>query len=326
MDARFLWIFDGFGGYHLPSGSLTVTAVKKTTTIGRGIALLALLALIATPAFAARPYFDIALDLGYEDNLLRAEEESDRLREVTRNLTASVNYPVPLGEHSGLYLRGALDQEKHQNYGRFDNLRISASATWRYKPDLSYTAPWYSLGMTVADWSYQRSELRDSRVWELEAMVGKRFTDRISGRFGLAYRERHATTQWLGLLNDERLFDMTNRRWFAGLDYRYGPVTLYGQYGVQAGDVVSTAVPTHKVVLASEEIQFDDAAPLSADGRWRFGYRLNATTRLLDLGANIALSRAAALDIALQYADVEAVGGNVYDNLALHVAYMHRFK
>ena len=282
--------------------------------------------LAVVPAYAARPYYDLSFDLGYEDNLLRAEVESDRLEDHSLNLSAAVGYPVLLGEHSGLYLRGAVESREYQTYGRFDHLRFTGSATWRYKPDLRFTAPWFSAGVTIADWTYDRSELRDSHVWELEVMAGKRFTDRISGRLGAAYRERHATTDQLGLLADERLFDMTNRRWFAGLDYRYGPVTWYGRLTRQSGDVISSAVPTRKVVLASEEIQFDDAAPRAADGRFRFGYRLNAVTRLFDLGANIAVSRTSAIDVALQYADVAGTGGNDYDNLTLHIAYMHRFK
>ncbi len=287
---------------------------------------LALLMTAAIPTHAARPYYDLSLDLGHEENLLRAEAESDRLEDTTVNLSAAVGYPVLLGEHSGLYLRGAVESSEHQTYGRFDNLRVGGSATWRYKPDLSFTAPWYSLGLKVTDWEYHRSELRDSIIWEVEAMTGKRFTDRISAHLGAAYGERHATTDQRGLIAGERLFDMTNRRWFAGLDYQLGPLTLYGRLTRQTGDVVSSAVSTRKVVLASEEIQFDDAAPIAANGRFRFGYRLNAVTRLLDLGANYALSRSSAIDVAIQYADVDGSGGNDYDNLMIHAAYMHRFK
>ena len=297
--------------------------MKRTTIIGLGLSLLMP---ATTPAFAAKPYFDLAVDLGHEENLLRAEASSDRLDDTRLDLSAAVGYPVLLGEHSGIYFRGAVEHSEYQSYHGFDNLRLSGSATWRYKPDLSFSAPWFSVGLKLAEWEFDESELRDSHVWELEAMAGKRFTDRISGRLGAAYRERHATTDQLGLIANERLFDMTNRRWFAGLDYQLGRLTWYGQYSYQTGDVVSTAVPTRKVVLASEEIQFDDAAPRSAAGRYRFGYRLDADTRLLDLGLNIAVSRTSAVDVALQYADVEAVGGNVYDNLALHVAYMRRFK
>ncbi|WP_459868128.1 hypothetical protein [Endothiovibrio diazotrophicus] len=284
-----------------------------------------LLVMIVPRAQGAGAYYDLSLDVGREDNLLRAAADVDRLADSSLDLTAAVGYPVPLGEHSGLYLRGALERIDYARYNGFDQLRLSGSVGWRYKPDLHYTAPWYALALKLSAWEFDQSELRDSRLWELSATTGRRLTDRVAVRAGAAYRERRATTGRVGWLSGERLFDTANRSLFAGLDYRYGGATWYGRYTVQWGDVVSTATWNPAVYGVAREAQFDDAAPVSASGRRRTGYRLDATSRLLDLGVNLPVGRATAIDLAAQYVDVAGAGGNDYHGLALHAAWLYRF-
>jgi len=276
-------------------------------------------------SYAARPFFDLGIDVGHDNNIGRAEEDSDILSDKFLTASVSANYLHQIDYNSGIVFKALAEWIDYQHYYALDHYVLGLSATYRFKPDLTYTAPWYSLGITGKRLEYHDSELRNGYTLEAQAMAGKRFTDRVMGKIGLAHHERLARTDEEGLLG-EKLFETQTTKAFVGMDYFWDKFIFYGQYTFQTGDVISTGRATRKVVLASDEIQQDDAIGRDKNNNIRWAYRLKGDTHIGDIGVNYSLSRAAALDFTVRAVEVKAAGGNRYDSYSAHLGLLYRFK
>jgi len=279
----------------------------------------------AQSSFAARPFFDLGVDIAHDDNIGRAELDSDRLSDKFVNVSGSINYLHQIDYNSGLVFKALAEWIDYQHYYGLDHYVLGLSATYRYKPELTYTSPWFSFGLKAKRLQYHDSEMRNGYTYEAEAMAGKRFTDRIMGKVGLAHHERIARTDEKGLLG-EKLFETQTTKAFVGLDYFLDKFIFYGQYTFQNGDVISTGMATRQIVLATDEIQQDDAIGRDSNNNIRWAYRLTGDTHIGDIGFNYSLSRAAALDFTVRAVEVKAAGGNTYDNYSAHLGLLYRLK
>jgi|GEM_PF-3405311 len=283
------------------------------------------LIVVAQSGFAARPFFDLGIDVAHDDNIGRAELDSDRLSDKFITASASANYLHQINYNSGVVFKALGEWIDYQHYYGLDHYVLGISATYRYKPELTYSSPWFSFGLKAKRLEYSDSKLRNGYTYEAEAMAGKRFTDRIMGKVGLAHHERIARTDEKGLLG-EKLFETQTTKAFIGMDYFLDKFIFYGQYTFQNGDVISTGRATRKIVLAADEIQQDDAIGRDPNNNIRWAYRLTGDTHIADLGVNYSLSRAAALDFTVRAVEVKAAGGNTYDNYSAHLGLLYRFK
>lgn len=281
--------------------------------------LIPLLTSLSTPLFAVERFFDFGIDLGYEDNVGRAQQAADIISDQMITTFGSASFNVQLGERSGVTFKALAEYVKHDKLSGLDHYNLGLSANLRLKPNLAYTAPWFSLGAKLTKADYLDSQLRDGYLFDLEAMVGKRFTDRILAKAGIGYSNRTAD-------QDNSPFDHENRRLFAGLDYHYKKLTFYGQYTYQDGPVVSTSGPNPYMGNYYQIRQYDDAIGYDANGKRRYAYRIDADTRITDLGVNYAISRSTALDLMLRQVESEAGGNNRYDNFSAHAGLFFRFK
>ncbi|MBF0254935.1 MAG: hypothetical protein HQL47_00420 [Gammaproteobacteria bacterium] len=313
-----------------------MTIPRPDLLLGLGLTL----ALAASPALA-RTFFDFQLDANYEDNVGRAEADADRLSDRSHSLGAAVKSFHLLGDHAGVTFKGSVEQVDFARLDGLDRLNLGLGANLRYKPDLAYGAPWYGLNLNLTQSNFD-SSLRDGVTLDLEAMAGKRFTDRILGKLGLGYNE-HFVSNDLGPKvgkSDPEVFATQNTRLFAGLDYNLSNWVVYANYTYQVGDVVSTSTPTAKAIAAADAIWKDDAigpsytttAPAYPGGmvgsmqQARYAYRIDADTQIADVGFNYAITRSTALDFMLRYVDVQGEGGNDYDNYSAHLGLYYRLK
>ncbi|MCU7835405.1 MAG: hypothetical protein KZQ83_09130 [gamma proteobacterium symbiont of Taylorina sp.] len=283
--------------------------------------------------YAERPFYNIGLNFSHEDNIGHAALETDIFSDNIMSYFSSVNYLYQLNHNSGLLFKGAVQWSDYNQYTKLDNLILDVGVTYRYKPDLHFTAPWYSLNFKISESIYDTSELRDNYAFSSEAVVGKRITDRIMVKMGLAYKDQSARTNKQGLLGN-KLYDIDYTKVFLTADYFYKRFIFYSQYTFQKGDVVSNAeTPTRKIILASKAIQKDDAlgsdnnSDDNSDNNYgSYGYRLDAKTHRLDFGINYALDRVSALDFTIQLIDVRGDGNNNYKNYTANFGYFYRFK
>ena len=294
----------------------TVIPLRRATPLAAILAAL----LLPQCAAAARPTLDLMVDLGYEQNLLRAAASEDRFDDQVVTLAGTLGYPYHLGERSGIHTRLAFARSQYATYDAFDRTDASLSVTYRTKPGLAFDAPWYAIGIKGELLDYDDSWLRSGYRLGFEGVVGARLSERLSARLGAHLSERRADTERTGLMGGT-LYDLREQRLFATADWKSGTLTWYGGVTLQWGDLVSTATPTPWIIAYADEIQWD-----SAIGANRWGYRIDADTRLYDVGVNIPVGRSGALDMALRRFDIDGPGAIDYDGYALHLGYLFRFQ
>jgi predicted porin len=271
---------------------------------------------ISLPLFAAKPYYDLGVDLRYSDNLGNAPYTVDKLSSHQSRAQASVVKNLLLTTHSGLLLKGAIETQQDAKYRGLDHHTLSFAASYKIKPDLAYSAPWYSLALKYTAAIYPESKLRDARIIELEFMGGKRFTDRILAKAALAYRE-HNTEQ------SHSPFEQRQQQLMLGLDYHYQKLTVYTNYNYIDGHIASTV---SNMCGAYVYCAADDALLRNKDGDMLYAYRRNAQTHLADLGFNYAFSRSTSLDFMFRRIDARASGYSNYEQHSAHFGLFYRIK
>jgi hypothetical protein len=184
---------------------------------------------------------------------------------------------------------------------------------YRIQPVSGYTNPWIELGGGYQRQNYRNSKIRDGNIWSVDAILGKRFTDRIGGRIGASEEWRRA--------DNEDVFDWRRHRIFAALDYRLGLNTvLYANVTHNYGDQVFTATPSPD--LRAEAKAFADDPVFGA----RRAYRLGAKANTAEIGLNLPLNGSSTLDFGMRRFNAVTDGGDRYHETELRLSWLYRFK
>jgi hypothetical protein len=274
-----------------------------------GIGLLAWASLAA----ATDTLVDLELAASHDDNLSRAEAERDRFSDNLLDLGLTASRTLMLTPSSGLRLRGGLRLEGHARFTDLDSLTADLGASYRIQPVAGYTAPWIELGVALQRQAYRDSDIRDGGLLAVEAIVGKRFTDRIGGRLGIGREWRRA--------DDAEVFEWQRNRIFAMVDYKLGLAsTLYASLSRDFGDQVFTATPTWSYWEYAKAI-----APDPVFGQRR-AYRIGAISDSLAFGLSLPMNAFSTLDVGLNYFHSDADGGHSYNDTQLRASWLYRFK
>ena len=102
---------------------------------------------------AATPV-DLTLSAGYinDDNITRAELNSDILKDSILTVTAEAAYNIKLNNSSSINLNGLLILNQYQDFDKLSNIRLGLGARYLIQPDTAYTAPWYAVSVKFQDW------------------------------------------------------------------------------------------------------------------------------------------------------------------------------
>ncbi len=294
-------------------------------------------------ATADNAFFDLGLTPTYDSNVSRAELSNNVEDDFFLGFNAAAGYNVEINDNSGLVLQGTLLLNGYDQFGDLSNISLVGSGAYRFQPRRGFTAPWFEVNFDVAPVQYNDSRIRDGIILSPGATAGKRFTDRISAVAGYRYNERIAY--------HGEVFDNSENMLFLNLDYDLtNAITLYGTYTFRTGDVVSTSVPTAKIIAAASAIEADNAfgpgPPAAAPpppgppgppgppappgttpgGTQRFAYRLDGTTNEGKLGINFGITRSAAIDVSARYWDVGADLNNDYHGFVVEASFLYQFE
>lgn len=258
-------------------------------------------------------HVDLEVSATRDDNLSRAESSRDSFGDSTVGVGISVMHTIMLTPYSGLKLKGGLRHESHAEYHELDNTSASIGASYRIQPVMTYTAPWIELGGSIERLSFNDSDIRDGRKTEIEAIVGKRFTDRIAAQVGIGREFRSA--------DDMEVFDWQRTRLFAKANYRVGmDSTLYASLSRDIGDQVFTATPNPRFRKFAKAIADDPAF-----GKRR-AYRLDAVSESIELGLSMPVNGSNTLDIGIFRFRADADGDHTYDDTQLRASWLYRFR
>jgi len=254
-------------------------------------------------------------DLGitYDNNVTLAEDASDILSDTFVSTSIAKSFSQALGEHSRLIYRPFVQVQAYDKYDGLSFVAAGVNITYQYRSSGAVLAPTW--GVFAKSWIEDyKSDFRDSTRYSFGTSVRRVLTDRLTFAAVLSANTRES---------DGLVWDTRDRSLLLNLDYELARrAALYITLDYRDGDIVSTAVPTLRIVNTAQEIQPDDAFGGSAANR--FAYRLKGQTLVGKLGLNFRLNEADSLDLSAWYAKADADGIR-YDRTIVSVAYLTRF-
>ena len=175
--------------------------MRKKQAISSTAAALVLLLLgtsaAAQDAAGKRSHFSLDLGVRWDDNIGLAPDDQDQeyigddqLDEFTTGLAIRYAYDVVSTQSSELtagitgFYNAVADLEGLSNSG------LTVDVAYRSEFGPEFTDPWYSLSASYTLASFQDSRIRDGDWFELEAMVGKRFSPKFGLSGGARYFDR----------------------------------------------------------------------------------------------------------------------------------------
>jgi len=266
------------------------------------LSALFLFAAFGTPA-QAEWLLDITAGATYDSNLTHAADTPDVRRDFAATFDASAGQFFAMTGNDGVTLTANARGESYVRYRGLDLAAIGASAVYRHKFGLGWSAPWAAL---TANGSYDRyrSELRDGARFDVRAEVGRRFTESVDALVGMAYDRRYARNgdpEVPGIPGN--VFALIGQSAYFQAGYAISERWLFSVNGaIRRGDVESTSQQGAAVFLASSAIAED---PAFHDSRL-YAYRLRGTTTTLGATLSLALNERSSLDLRYSYASTRS--------------------
>jgi hypothetical protein len=278
------------------------------------------LALAFPLAGVAQLAVDAELARVYDDNLSRAQRESDVQRDRAWRARAALGRGFAIGETDAT-LRAELLGERYDRFSGLDVAALGIGALLQRKLGLGLTAPRVELQASYH--AEEHSErVRDGTRASLSVSLGKRFDERLAVSLRAAY-DRREQRQDFGVVPGipGRPFSLQGRSLAAEGSWALGErALLYGALALRHGDVVSSTRRNFEIFRASADI-----APDPAFGPDFIAYRLTgARTRSWSVGLSWALGRHASVDAALARDVTRAGSGLDYDGNLYSLSLVYR--
>ncbi len=284
-----------------------------------------LLALVAAIPLSAWAQWTLDAEAAriYDDNLSRAQRESDIVRDRAWTGRAALGRAFPaffIGQGDAS-LHGEVRAARHDHYEGVDHHAVGAGASWRRKLGLGLTAPWVALQASLLVENYE-TRVRDGYRSGAAALLGKRFDERfeVSVRAEHDRRVQREDAPTLPGLSG-RPFSLQGRSVALRASYAFSAQGLaYASAGLRRGDVVSSTRRNPEIFGESAAL-----APDPAFGADFIAYRLTgARTRSWSAGVSWALGRRAALDASVSRDVTAARGGLDYDGNLYSLSVVYR--
>jgi hypothetical protein len=242
--------------------------------------------------------FDVDAGARYASNLTRAQQQPDIRGDTAATLFASAGSFFALSGADGLTLDVNAATETWHRFQGVNRISIGASASYKHKFGLGYSAPWLSFGLSGA----RRLPRRHSRFdrGEARAELGQRFSEAVDASVAALYDRRYAR-------NDRpvvpgisgRVFDVRGKSAYVRAGYALTEQLQAGaNFAVRRGDVVSTTRRHLEIFLESEAIAADPSF-----GDDFFAYRLKGTSTTQTAAVTLSWAFSDHSSLNFRYAD-----------------------
>lgn len=250
---------------------------------------------------------------GHDSNPSRAQAVSRVEAEDVQGARATAFRSLLLDERSGMIFRGGGTVERHSSFSGLNNIGLNAGISYRIQPTVGYAMPWYELSLDLERHRYASSAIRNGMSAALNLSVGKHFTDRIYSTAGVGIKRN--------LADDTELFDLTERKLFATLGYRFGlKNAFYASLSRSKGDQVFGAAESYGV---SGEVKAKGDDPVFGEGH--YAYRMDATSTAAEAGLNLPVRGIGVLDMSAMRSRSYAYGGQAYEYTLIRISWRYRF-
>ena len=256
----------------------------------------------------------------YDDNLSRAQRESDITRDHALELRGALGRALVVAD-GDMVLRGEARAGRYDTYTGLEHFALGIGAGWRRKLGIGLTAPWLAADASFFEEDYAE-QVRDGRSAALSLELGKRFGPRFDAALGAAYdwREQHDDLATVPGFSG-RPFSLQGRSLFLRGNLAFGESWLvFAAAAARDGDVVSSTRRNPAIFRESAAIANDPAF-----GPDFIAYKLTgARTNSYTIGLSWALRAKASLDAAVTNERTSARGGLDYDGNVYSVSLVYR--
>ena len=270
---------------------------------------------------------DKPLGLGVEagittdNNVTRGYGTGNVLADQFVGVDISKSFHYPLFTHTRLVLLGSVGFNSYFEYSGLSHVHLGVQGNLQYRTSAGFYAPTFTFAVRSATEEYQ-SEVRDGYRSSVAVSVRKPVTDKLQLAGALAYNRRDAKSEVFDN-NDVSVrlsadFAATSRdAIYLGLEYREGDIVSTGRSALAFVEIATAVVP---------DDAFEDTT--------RYAYKIDGSTRLLNLGYNRSFGERHALDLSWRsvYATPSPVAGTSvaagrirYTVNQLALAYLVRF-
>lgn len=233
-------------------------------------------------------YGQVSAAASHIDNINGSYYDGDTFSDFRMNLQAGGGHLRKIGMQSQLTLSGYVGAILHSEYREVDALVASASVDFAHAFSLRRNAVWLSVRSEITRMDYRDSEGRDGWLWQSEAGLNRRLSDRLTGHAGVRYTDK--------------LFpgrsDADKRR-YAGFDYARGAAfaaidvalsrDLFAYIEVERsiGDLSSNALDVMGMMSPPYEARSPDPAYRPCDDAscpMRWSYRVDTDVHYGEVG------------------------------------------
>ncbi|MBI5891003.1 MAG: hypothetical protein HZB47_10025 [Nitrosomonadales bacterium] len=227
----------------------------------------------------------------------------------------------PLEHGSSLSVTGETRVESYDRYTGLNNLSLGAALAFRKKWALGPYAPWTGLSLSSAHLNYSNN-IRNGWRHQVAIRGGERILERWNVRAEYLYERRTAKTQQPdqpGISGD--IFSYNSRAVTLNAEYAWDE-SIFLTCGVllRRGGVVATTSETANMIASSEAIADDPVF-----GEHFYAYRMYGTTRGLDVGLNVAVSRNSLLRASISRLLTHTAGDNDYAKTVQTVSWNYSY-
>jgi hypothetical protein len=257
----------------------------------------------------------------FDDNVSRAQRESDIRSDAAFLLHASGGYYFQLSDRTGATLSATLMREEHVRYSGLSHIGFGPSASIRTKLGVGPDAPWVRLSASALRREFD-NDVRTGWLLSTAAAAGVRVTERVDVRAQLRLeRQRADRSQALVAGISGAAFDLDSFSVSLGADYTARRETTVSLgYSYRSGDVVSSTRRNRAIFSVSEAI-----APDPVFGAGIIAYRLDADSHIFDVRVSHALGERMSVNLGLARSLTYGDGGNNYYGSSVTASLLYNF-
>jgi len=282
---------------------------------------LAIVAACYSPAAVAEWIMEIDAGILHDSNLSNAEPKPDIRSDTALVLTLAAGPFVQLDRNLSLTWTADVRSETYHHFSGLTHVSAGTTVALRHKFGTGAAAPWLRLSASAARLEFN-DNVRDGWYYRTALTAGQRWTERwdVHAQYSLDRRTGDHERAALRTLSGDA-FDLASRTLTLGVRYSLTDATLFfASASWRDGEVVSTSTPTTKIFRSASAITRDPVF-----GANSFAYKLDAVSRLLQVGMSQAVDSKSAFSISYQRQITHAEGDNNYFKNVFAAMYTHSF-
>lgn len=283
--------------------------------------------LCAPPVALAELVGNTDVGIRHDGNINNAQSSSDIAGVAALSADVSATGFFPLENGNSVSITGEAKGEAYNHYTGLNNVSLGAALGFRKKWALGPYAPWTGLSLSSAHLNYANN-IRNG--WRHQAAIrgGKRIFERWDVRAEYMVERRTANTlppDQPGISGD--VFSQTSRAltlnaayiWSDSMFFTFGSLLRHGDVVASTRESTNIYVP-NPIVYASKAIAMDPVF-----GPNFYAYRLNGTTRGLNIDMNFAVASSSLLRVSVSRQVTHTEGDNNYSKSVQMVSWNYNF-